>query len=203
MADLTTIDFQVVLKKLLISQYQKPNFLSLINIIATVFSDIQDNNFLLLSKFWLDAATGEQLNFLGKLWGEDRLGESDEDYRTRINAAIQRSSSGTIKEIQSILITSYGATYAVYSPEYPGKYRIKTDADIGTTALNEISPSGVFGFVAGNLIDGFGNNIIDGNANNIIEVDELADLTTYNVATSDGLQIVTSEGETLINEYTQ
>lgn len=172
MANLTTIDFQVVLKKLLISQYQKPNFLSLINIIATVFSDIQDNNFLLLSKFWLDDATGEQLNFLGKLWGEDRLGESDEDYRTRIYAAIQRSSSGTIKEIQSILITSYGATYTVYSPEYPGKYRIRTDADVTCDILSEISPSGVFGFAAGSLVDGFGNNIIDGAGNTIIELSE-------------------------------
>ena len=172
MADLEPIDFHVTLKKLLISQYQKPNFLSLINIIATIFSDIQDNNFLLVSKFWLADATGEQLDFLGKLWGEERLGETDVDYRSRIFTAIGRSSSGTIKEVQSFLVSAYGATYAKYSPEYPGKFRMNTDAFVSNAQMDEISPSGVTGFISGNILDAVGNNIVDANGNNIIHVSE-------------------------------
>lgn len=160
MAELETIDYEATFKKLLLSQYKKPNFTSLFKILSQIFSDIQDSNFELRDKFWLCDATGQQLDFIGGLWDVSRSGDEDEAYRARIRTQIARSSSGTIQEIKNVLQTAYGATYVEYFPEYPGKYRIRTDADIPQSDLDELSAAGVTGFLSDYIIDEQGNNLI-------------------------------------------
>jgi hypothetical protein len=171
MAELEKIDFEKVVEKLLLSQYKKPNMQSVFKIISEIFDDIQDDNFELRDKFWLTDATGEQLDFIGRLWDETRTGQNDDDYRARIYDKIALTLSGTIQEIKSYIISVYGASYVIYSPEYPGKYRIRTDVEIPQSTMEKISPAGVLGFVSGSIVDASGNNIVDAEGNHIIHVD--------------------------------
>lgn len=143
MAELQYLVFENTAKRLLISQYQQPNFQSLMKIISNGFQDRQNSNFELRDKFWLEDATGEQLDFIGKLWNTNRDGQVDGDYRVKIYEAIERTASGTIPEIKSTLLTSYGATYVNYIPIYPAAYLIETDAVISQLEIETISPSGV------------------------------------------------------------
>lgn len=143
MAELQYLVFEDITKKLLISQYQKPNFQSLMRIISKIFSDIQDNNFLLRDLFWLEDATGEQLNFLGRLWDVKRSGKDDSSYRAAIYVKIEQTASGIIEEIRNSLIQNYGATSAHYIPMYPAGYIFETDADITQAKIEAISPAGV------------------------------------------------------------
>lgn len=171
MAELEKIDFEKVVDKLLLSQYKKPNMQSVFKIVSEIFDDIQDDNFELRDKFWLADATGEQLNYIGRLWDEERTGQSDDDYRDRIYAKIALTLSGTIPEIKNYIMSVYDGSYAVYSPEYPGKYRIRTDVEIPESTMEKISPSGVLGFVSGSIVDASGNSIVDAEGNHIIHVD--------------------------------
>ena len=171
MKELEVLSFVDILNKLLISQYDQPNFQSLLRIIGSIFNDIQITNFQLRDKFWLADATGEQLEFIGRLWDEDKNADTDDDYRNRIYKKIAQSSSGTIPDIKSYLFAR-GATYAVYSPEYPAKYRMRTDAAVDLEEFNLLAPAGVGGgYLAGNILDAVGNFLVDANGNNIIHVD--------------------------------
>lgn len=143
MAELKILVFVETAKRLLLSQYKKPNFNSLMNIISVIFDDIQTTNFELRDKFWLEDATGEQLEFIGRLWGEERAGRNNDDYRAAIYKAIERTSSGTISEIKNSLLGSFGGTFANYFPLYPAAYIMETDAVITQLELEAISPSGV------------------------------------------------------------
>ena len=171
MKELETLSFVDTLNRLIISQYKQPNFQSLLRILGSIFDDIQEINFQLRDKFWLLNATGEQLNFIGGLWGVSRNSETDEEYRARIYKRIAQSSSGTITDIKNYLFAR-GATYAVYSPEYPAKYRMRTDVAVDLEEFNELAPAGVGGgYLSGRILDALGNFIVDANGNNIIHVD--------------------------------
>lgn len=143
MAELQILVFEETAKKLILSQYKKPNFTSLMKIISIIFDDIQTTNFELRDKFWLEDATGEQLEFIGRLWGEERTGRNNEDYRVAIYKAIERTSSGTIPEIKNSLLGTFGGTFANYFPLYPAAYIMETDAVVTQEQLEAISPSGV------------------------------------------------------------
>lgn len=172
MAELEILSFVRIANKLLLSQYKKPNFESLFKIISDAFDDIQTNNFELRDKFWLMDATGEQLEFIGRLWGESREAESDDDYRFRIIGKIAQSSSGTIQEIKNFLYGVFSATHAVYSSEYPAGFRMRTDASLTHEELEVISVSGVGSYVAGKIVDALGNPIIDALGSYIIHTDD-------------------------------
>lgn len=167
MAELDIVDFVKTAERLLISQYQKPNFKALFRIMSQVFTDIQENTFKLRDKFWLLDATGEQLEYIGRLWDEGRNGQGDTDYRARIFNKIAQSSSGTIQEIKNFLYSAYGATYVNYRPEYPAGFRMSTDAEITVEELYEFSSAGVGSYAAANIIDALGGNLIDAVGNEI------------------------------------
>jgi hypothetical protein len=143
LAELKVLVFEETAKKLILSYLDKPNFTSLMKIISTIFTDIQTTNFELRDKFWLEDATGEQLNFIGLLWGLERSGRNNDDYRAAIYVEIERTSSGTINEIKSSLLGSYNGTFVNYFAIYPAAYILETDAVITQAELEAISPAGV------------------------------------------------------------
>jgi len=171
MKELEIIDFESVSKRLILSQYKnKPNMGALMRIISNIFSDMQDQNFDLRDKFWLEDATGEQLDFIGALWDVPRAGKNDSEYRMAIYQKIGLTLSGTIPEIKALLTRVYGGTFAIYSPEYPAGYRMRTNADVDNEILEEATAAGVQGFLAGKLLDAQGNNIVSVKGDKIIHV---------------------------------
>lgn len=141
--ELNVINFNDIVKRLLLSQYKRENFLDVFVIIETLMKDIQTGNFQLRDMMWLEDATGEQLNLIGRLWNVQRYGKQDEDFRKAIYTKIQESASGTVNEMLSNLIGVYGGTYARYYPVHPACFFIESDATISQSELEALSPSGV------------------------------------------------------------
>jgi hypothetical protein len=88
----------------------KPNVSSFIKIKAETFQELEDSLYTVLTERWLDDAVGEQLNQLGQIVGEPRIGRNDEDYRVAITTRITLNSSGgeperVIQFLQSIAVT--------------------------------------------------------------------------------------------------
>jgi hypothetical protein len=121
--------------------------------------------------FWLDTATGVQLDTIGLIFVVDRNGKSDADYRNAIKEKITQKFSGEPESIIEILKTIYGATFVIYTPGWPtipASYYIVTDGTITQEQLEMISPAGVQPFLGDFLVDALGNKIQDANGNNII-----------------------------------
>lgn len=196
MAELEKIDFEKTTEKLLLSQYNKPNMQSLFRIFTNMVSDEQDIIFELRTRFWLEDAAGEQLDFLGSVWDVARGALSDDAYRAEIYKKVAQTFSGTISEIKTILMVLYNGTYVNYSPEYPAGFRVRTDASIDNTTLESISPAGVRGFHSGRIRhltpSGF---LIDSYGAFIEHIDERKrELMTF----ADGTTLVDAGGEDVI-----
>jgi len=133
--------------------------------------DIETAIFEIRSEFDLDVAVGAQLDILGSIFNEDRDGRSDTDYRQAIQAKGANQFSGEPESIISILLSSYGATFAHYRPFYNAKYYILTDATITAEDLIPISPAGVKPLVEVDyIVDYDGDNIADYDGNLLTSV---------------------------------
>lgn len=164
------INYEINLE-LLLEQFKGSNNLKgIIEASMVQANKIEDALFEIRDLMTIDTATGESLDFIGRVFDEDRLGRSDTDYRAAIKLKGASVFSGEPEVIISVVKSQYGGTYAKYSPEYPGKYRIITDGTISQQQLDQISMAGVTGFLSGYLLDEAGNNIVDEAGNKIIHV---------------------------------
>ena len=68
------------------------------------------------------------------------------------------------------VILLWEPTYIVYSPAFPGKYYLYTDADIVGSDLNGISLAGVQCLVLTPIIDAVGDFLIDAEGDYICAV---------------------------------
>ena len=88
----------------LISQYKnKTNIDNVIVIFGQQIQELEDMFFDLLLERYLATAIGEQLDMLGDLLNQDRLGLSDDNYRVLLyNKIAEYNSEGAIEDIISI-----------------------------------------------------------------------------------------------------
>ena len=114
--------------------------LSNANDIEVALFEIQDN-------MYLSSAAGAQLDFIGSVFNESRLGRDDTEYRLAIQQKAGQYASGEPENIMDYIKAAFGATFAEYSPQYPGKYNIRTDVPLLSSDIQPISPAGVFPFV--------------------------------------------------------
>jgi len=179
-------DYSVLVEKLMEQWKNSPNLVGIIEGSMVQANKMEDAIFEVRDLTNLDVATGINLDVLGKPWNELRESKSDADYRIAIQEKKLLSFSGEPEVIISILKGTYAGTFVNYSPEYPGKYRVKTDATIPFNSLQEISMAGVQGFLAGNIIDQAGNFIVDEQGNNIIHVSSTA---RVNITAASGVDL--------------
>jgi hypothetical protein len=158
-------------RKYLLTQWQdSDNIIGMLEAFGRQLNDIEQAIYEVGTEFYLDVAIGKQLDVIGSIFTVGRDGMSDADYRTAIKAVSQTIYSGEPESIISIMKNQYGGTYVFYTPEYPAKYRVRSDSTITQSTLDKISPSGVQGFLAGRIVDALGNPIVDALGNNIIHV---------------------------------
>jgi len=152
---------------LLLEQFKdSTKFKALINACNEKAQDIETALFEIRSEFEIDVAVGVQLDILGSIFTEDRVGRNDTDYRYAIKAKAGNQFSGEPETIIAIIQSIFLATYVYYRPFYDAKYYINTDADISSSDLEQFSPSGVQPLVEGyDVVDGNGNRLADGNGN--------------------------------------
>jgi hypothetical protein len=167
------IDYSVNLQ-LLQEQYKKS--VKLIGIIEAdndQADDLETALFEIRDLYYLSTATGVQLDVIGNIFGVDREGLNDTDYRKAIEARSSLIGSGEPEFIILILKELYGATYVDYrlgSCITPASYLLDTDATVTTNELEIYSPAGVQPYILFFLIDAQSNFIVDANGNNIIVV---------------------------------
>lgn len=173
-------DYKVDLELIMEQWKNSSNLLGIITAALNRGNDMEDAIFEVRDLTNLDTATGINLDVLGKPWNESRENRPDDDYRIAIKRKKLEFYSGAPEEIISILKGSYGASFVMYYPQYPGKYITVSDSEVTQEQQDEISMAGVTGFKGGHLIDANGNhivyfggfetgNIVDANGNNIID----------------------------------
>lgn len=110
----------------LTSQYQHANRLrDLVGISANRTQSLEDVLQQLLRERWVDTAIGEQLDELGNIVGEERLGRSDRQYRPAIRLRIELNRSGGQPEsVIQFLERGFGAEIVDYREIYPAKIEV-------------------------------------------------------------------------------
>lgn len=134
--------------ELLIQQYKdKTNFVGILQADNSQADDLETAIFEVRDYFWLDTAEGDQLDVLGAIQGEERLGRTDTDYRAAIKArVIINTGSGEPETVISTVKDIYGATTVMVSNI--GSATFQVWADISLTyeqflKLEKIIPAGV------------------------------------------------------------
>lgn len=148
----------------LLSQWQdKPKVVALLGTFTSLVQTLDDTAFALLTARMLPVAEGAQLDQLGKIVGQLRLGLSDDDYRRLIGARILANRAGgkadtitrVIAGVVGVAVRYHGPIYgtSLYATTAPqAEYRLTWDTDDTTSAdlevqvrllLDAISPAGV------------------------------------------------------------
>lgn len=142
-------DYDTRLNELLPAQFKgQPNFTGLINAIASIIQDFENEAFRFFDELSLSSATGDQLDGLGEILGEPRNGRSDADYRAFLYVRQTiNTSSGEPETLISVLAALTNST-TVQLLE-PGEAYIEMFFD-GTTIPDDllanmqlIKPAGV------------------------------------------------------------
>jgi hypothetical protein len=102
---------------------------ALVAALAQQNQDLEDALYELLTQRWLSAAVGVQLDGIGQIVGESRLGKDDATYKLHIAARILINlSTGTPEELIAIVRLLIGAGKTIeYVPEYPAAQTLKID----------------------------------------------------------------------------
>lgn len=144
---------------LLVSQFreQKPdgsltNLQRLIKVLVTPLQQLEDVKWQLKTERWLSTSVGVQLDEIGEILGLPReIGESDEDYRERLQFQIFINiSSGTPEEIMAVLKFLTDATHVNISNIIIADFQLETNGtkfpdppNLLNEAIFQVSPAGV------------------------------------------------------------
>lgn len=132
----------------------KPNIVGLINIYLKQKDSIENAIFQLLNSRHLsdlDTVVGKQLDIIGELVGQERLEDTDEEYRKYILLRIGvNNSQATQGYITNLLKDTTESTGVKYFPHYPASYIAEFNGDyIPRNFLTELQNATVAGVNAG------------------------------------------------------
>jgi len=194
-------DYERVLELLPDQFRDSVNLRALFEIRAAQAQDLEDAMFEVRDNYWLDTATGVQLDVIGDILNRPRDGRTDEEYRTYLKNIGTSILSGTPGEIITALQVIYGLEGPIiYSPEYPAGYFIYDEFGYGisTDVLEPITPAGVQGFFGSPIAQGDLSEdepwMIDATGEPICCAQQVE---TISLITEDGDGIVTESGEEL------
>lgn len=132
-------DYDVILE-LLIQQFKdKPNFNGILQALNAQAEDLETAIFEIRDNYWVDTAEGDQLDVLGAIQNESRLGRNDTAYRAAILARIGvNNGSGEFETIINALINLFGATVAQLKNAGNANLYIWTDLTLVETDFNKL-----------------------------------------------------------------
>lgn len=128
----------------------RPKLEALLRVLLARVQHLDDVIWDLYVGFWIDTAIGAQLDALGNIVGEPRLGRADALYRLYIRARIRiNRANGKVSDTLQVarLIIEPTATLE-YIPEYPAAYRVRVTGTMVSAAnieriLVQVKPAGV------------------------------------------------------------
>jgi hypothetical protein len=107
----------------------KTNTESLVKSLAKPIQTFEDTAYLVLTGFLLDTAIGVQLDVLGDIVGQSRLGFDDTTYRSYIRARIAANTSSgttdTLTNIASLVVNDSAATFELEN-QSPAAFVLRT-----------------------------------------------------------------------------
>lgn len=140
----------------LIEYFKDSNIKGILEADDQQFNEIEGTLFDMLSKLWIDDATGEQLDVIGIHIGLDRNGREDDIYRTLIKTKIEVNvGSGQPEKVIEVIRILFETTTIEYTPEYPAKFWLWFDADFAI-------------LIYFNIVDDEGDTLVDDLGNTII-----------------------------------
>jgi len=109
--------------------------------------ELEDAVWSVLTERWVPEAVGAQLDEMGEIVGEPRLGRTDAEYRPAIELRISLNQSGGEPErIIEFLRRIAGADAVIYKEIWPAKIEIYVRGDIDESQarrVRELVPAGV------------------------------------------------------------
>lgn len=175
----------------LASQFQdKPIIESFLSVYLEALEEVESGFLELLNGRGISTAIGNQLDLIGKIVGEDRLGRDDETYRDALYLRIFiNNSEGTPEDIMSALKLITQADRVAYWEHYPASVHLLTTGtsipDELCEYLKNVVPAGVS--VPRVILDPYEDTWVP------CELEDLAEAPTANTR-------VTEDGEYRITE---
>ena len=160
----------------------KPIFRAFLSVFIEQIQDLEDSSFQMLLNRWLDSAEGVQLDGIGDIVGEARLGRNDADYLLAIKVRIQFNfSNATPEDIYTALVNFNDRRYE-YIPAYPAAFTIRL--------LDALSPSDP----TPDEYNAFLNTINAGGVKAWFLYSEVDDVDTFTTASGDVDEASTTQG---------
>lgn len=141
----------------------KPKMAAFLTALVNQIQDLEDASFEVFLNRWIDTAVGVQLDGLGAIVGEDRLGRGDDAYRLAIKARIQINfSEATPEDILLALVNFYNRTYEMIEIP-PAAFIIRLvdawvtgtdpDAEDFVNLLNSVNGAGIKAWFQYSIVD--------------------------------------------------
>lgn len=125
-------------------QYRKPKIEALVRSFMGPVQVLEDVAWDMLTLRFVDTAEGAQLDLLGKIVGQPRLGFDDDGYRRLIRARVTANrSDGVIEDlitIATLVVDDVDADIEM-EPQYPGTIVVRIGGVAVTDAVAEIAIS--------------------------------------------------------------
>lgn len=118
-------------------------------------SKVENAVFELRDNFFLTTAEGVQLDTIGSIFGEERRGRNDTEYRAAIAVTGTSFYSGTPEDIYAQVKLLFGATLVEYHDSTsmePASFILISDGNYTKADLDRMSPAGVSAYAGKYLI---------------------------------------------------
>ena len=137
----------------LTSQYDDAtNLRDLVGLFADRYQGLENVSFELLKKRFIDGAEGVQLDELGEIVGEPRLGRSDRVYRSAIRLrVILNSAGGEPESVIRFAREGFGAQTVVFMEIFPAKVEVYVRLDPDSVSTDVFDAA--FELSDGNLLE--------------------------------------------------
>lgn len=196
--EIVKVDHTASLELLLEQFKNSENLTGLIRVNAAEANLLQDAIFEVRDLYWLDTATGVQLDVIGSILNTPRSGKTDYEYRIELKGVATLTFSGTPEEVINAVKSTYGLTHlemAFYASE-PAAFYLYSEDDPGVphSVLDRWSPAGVRGWWVEPIYHGdlAEDDILVDAAGDVIGV--LFQSQAYEAITGDGDSLVWDDG---------
>jgi hypothetical protein len=123
-----------------VEQYKSTYYFnSLIESIIQPIQTLENETFNVYTKRWIKTAEGQQLDNLGKIIGEPRLGRSDEAYRSALIIKVYINTAfGQPESIINVIQEIYNADSVEYQQGQPASFQLHIISNSTINNINEL-----------------------------------------------------------------
>ncbi len=125
-------------------QYRKPKIEALLRALLGPVQELEDTLWAMYTERFVSTAVGAQLDLIGRIVGQERLGYADESYRRLVRARVAANrSDGTVADLVTItqLVVDNEDADVVIEPQYPAAVVVRVEGEAVTEDTANIAIS--------------------------------------------------------------